>query len=1495
MAHSIGLDYTVFDSQQNFSFVSVDPDSQYSVEGQTPLIAAAFAGNSDIIEFLLRNGASIDAKDSAGCTALTRAVCLQHTSAVQKLLIAGADPTIGTTTGANALHFACANGNVPIVEHLLAHIQPESLETSVSGFSPLALCAAAGHIECVKVLCSAITSANIKQVALDIPLKAAAEGSQQHIIETITTYFEPCIGSRTVQPALLSASRSGDVVIVKQLLKFVQGDVHELHGSFNEAAKHGHIIVMDLLWTHYNGRRLAEQYCPPSGWITLVLAAEAGQANTVRFLLDKGFQADVGTADGFTPLMASAKHGHLSIVQDLLAAGASPNSATSAGDSALILATRYGHASIVRELLGSGSDFNAKTVTGDLTALLFASKNGSGALIQLLLGHGAPLETCAANGFTPLLLAVQGGHAEAVRIILDAGANPDKSSESETKDFWRSRDSTRTPLELAVEGAHTEIVDLLLKQGADTETTGSRWETALEIAASSGHKDIVAHLLDAGALRLQEAFNKAYHKNHEDIIGLLTIQGVEFTHPHDAHVYWHGRWPLLPQDTALSTDLDLRVTTTTWTEWPDDFEIAESGNIEDVHQYLDAGGDVDVAHSNGHTALLSAVANDYQDIVALLLANGADCNIEIDGCTALLLAAGNGNHQIVAELITFGADTRFRSCGDRWDAYALAAFHGHVRVLEVLFDAIGETFPEYEDRYRFRDSHCLPKDAIFDAASNGHSDMVKFLLSRGIYDEFAAPTLYSNAALNGHIAVICVLVHAGADYLYAHDEDGPYHGPWSPLVAAASRGHAEIVALLLGLSPSFPDRAKAEAFSGACDNQHIAVLQELLRVGMNLEQFFLGVDPLLISAVKCGDSSVLDVLLEASSGKTTAGLFRSSPVTDAIDSSSTAALHHAAHDGRSDMVAALLNAGASKDLQDGNGWTALMHACHKSHEDVARLLLRQDCRTDCIDSVGRSALSLACTNGLSLVVERLIKAGADISSGVALVQAVRQNRLEVVQILLLAGVNVDIQTEDGWSALPEAARLNSLQMVQLLLAGGADTETAFKSGWTALAFVARDGHHDIVDTLLVAGADPNTTVSNSYTPLSLAARGGHLQTVMSMLTHTRSSMFTTGSTLALEEAARHGYEGICSALLDKFGRCSNARLACATAAKRAEVNNHTKVAETIHQHEDLWRAQSCEGKHEHDICEVSPELALRELQRSIGPTKEDKIDSIQPSIELTHAMAYGSVVSGNPLFLAIETADNAAAMHLLDSGESVATGDCGITALHVACRSGNRQIVEVLVNRGTDVNVQTTTIEPLERLMRETFPEGVPKDLRQPVDVAYLSDAREKCPGMDANLCESCMTLIPSINDFVLEHETPAREEIFTTPQILFSAIKGCPGCAMAFQFIRTLFGRATLTSDPIYRQVELHNTWKVDDLQNILFARSMFSSRHNKNRTFEFDEEGLGIGDIRPREWQNRFNPRKVVDGSLSWDFQTLLIKYSVPKDLPQLCKYIVYADEGK
>jgi hypothetical protein len=77
--------------------------------------------------------------------------------------------------------------------------------------------------------------------------------------------------------------------------------------------------------------------------------------------------------------------------------------------------------------------------------------------------------------------------------------------------------------------------------------------------------------------------------------------------------------------------------------------------------------------------------------------------------------------------------------------------------------------------------------------------------------------------------------------------------------------------------------------------------------------------------------------------------------------------------GTTDVVRALLDAGAELNFQAPTGWTALMYATVNSKADIVDLLLQQKANVNAKNKLGQTALQLAKTD---LIRDRLIKAGA---------------------------------------------------------------------------------------------------------------------------------------------------------------------------------------------------------------------------------------------------------------------------------------------------------------------------------------------------------------------------------------------------------------------------------------------------------------------------------------------------------------------------------------
>jgi ankyrin repeat protein len=85
--------------------------------GSPALVAAAWDGHDDVIQFLLDHGASIDRRDSCDNTALNAALLHGHDSTARLLLSRGANPNIA----GEGTPLSNAERNAPMVELLKSH------------------------------------------------------------------------------------------------------------------------------------------------------------------------------------------------------------------------------------------------------------------------------------------------------------------------------------------------------------------------------------------------------------------------------------------------------------------------------------------------------------------------------------------------------------------------------------------------------------------------------------------------------------------------------------------------------------------------------------------------------------------------------------------------------------------------------------------------------------------------------------------------------------------------------------------------------------------------------------------------------------------------------------------------------------------------------------------------------------------------------------------------------------------------------------------------------------------------------------------------------------------------------------------------------------------------------------------------------------------------------------------------------------------------------
>jgi len=185
-------------------------------------------------------------------------------------------------------------------------------------------------------------------------------------------------------------------------------------------------------------------------------------------------------------------------------------------------------------------------------------------------------------------------------------------------------------------------------------------------------------------------------------------------------------------------------------------------------------------------------------------------------------------------------------------------------------------------------------------------------------------------------------------------------------------------------------------------------------------------------------------------------------------------LHVAVGKGNDDIVALLLDHGADPSLTQGQGGTALHMAVDAGHVPIVRRLLKHEgVDVNARNRWGRTPL-------MDVLVSTQIVDEA--------------TRTEILNLLLDAGADVNVQSNDGSTALHAAAWTNRREAVEILLARGAATDKRQTSGAHPLHLAAQGGHLGIVELLLASGAEVNATTNEGVTPFQYAASKQHEET-----------------------------------------------------------------------------------------------------------------------------------------------------------------------------------------------------------------------------------------------------------------------------------------------------------------------------------------------------------------------------------------------------------------
>ncbi|XP_046336894.2 ankyrin-3-like isoform X2 [Haliotis rufescens] len=314
-------------------------------KGRTPVMVAAWAGQRDVFDLLVRKKA---------------------------------DLTLIDDNTDNALHLACRGGNTAIVESLLKILDINT--KGQKGLTPVMYAARSGQRHVFNLLVSQKAMLKLLDDSGNNLLHLGCQGGNQFIIKYLLTKFDiknsrkdgwttimmaavggkkdayDLIATRGGNPSLTApdndtvlhaACQGGNVAIVKAVIgKFdINTRGRNDQTPLMRAVCGGHVVVYKFLVSHKADQTLVDK----DGHTLLHLATQHGQLHIVKYIIDS---VDINTKDkaGLTPVMTSAVYNKDTVFEYLRRRGADLSLVDNAGNDVLGLAREAGSRQIIEHM-----------------------------------------------------------------------------------------------------------------------------------------------------------------------------------------------------------------------------------------------------------------------------------------------------------------------------------------------------------------------------------------------------------------------------------------------------------------------------------------------------------------------------------------------------------------------------------------------------------------------------------------------------------------------------------------------------------------------------------------------------------------------------------------------------------------------------------------------------------------------------------------------------------------------------------------------------------------------------------------------------------------------------------------------------------------------------------------------------------------------------------------------------------------------------------------
>uniref|UniRef100_A0A8D8SAP2 Poly [ADP-ribose] polymerase n=1 Tax=Cacopsylla melanoneura TaxID=428564 RepID=A0A8D8SAP2_9HEMI len=537
---------------------------------------------------------------------------------------------------------------------------------------------------------------------------------------------------------------------------------------------------------------------------------------------------------------------------------------------------------------------------------------------------------------------------------------------------------------------------------------------------------------------------------------------------------------------------------------------------------LQNGADVHAKDKGGLVPLHNACSYGHFEVTEMLIKAGANVNaMDLWQFTPLHEAASKSRLEVCSLLLSEGADPTLHNCHSK-SAIDVAPsrdlqqrlsneFKGHC-LLEACRQADLSRVKKFLTSDVLNFKHPYNGDTPLHCAVSSpypkRKQIVEMLVRKGAHlneknKELLAPLHI--AADMGHLDILDTLLRLGAK-VNAVDVLGQ-----TALHRCAREDKTPALRVLLShqADTSVVSLLGYTALQVASEN-----CQKLLEEPPSV----LDLESQLLEASKGGDTSVVTRLLTQ---------YPHIVNCRDLDGRHSTPLHFAAGYNRVGVVEYLLAHGADVHSKDKGGLVPLHNACSYGHYEVTEMLVKHGANVNVADLWKFTPLHEAAAKGKADIVRLLLQHGADPSKknrdGATPLDLVREGDQDVSDLLrgnsalldaakkgnlarvtkLLTVENINCRDAQGRNSTPLhlAAGYNNVDVAELLLEKGADVNAQDKGGLIPLHNASSYGHLDIAALLIKHKTVVNATDKWGFTPLHEAAQKGRTQLSALLLAH----------------------------------------------------------------------------------------------------------------------------------------------------------------------------------------------------------------------------------------------------------------------------------------------------------------------------------------------------------------------------------------------------------